>query len=66
MPDFDALADIALRHGARIGVTDTSPFPQVEAEIRKRNESGAAGSLGFTYRTPSVSTAPVSRNFGMP
>ena len=59
MPDFDALADIALRHGARIGVTDTSPFPQVEAEIRQRNESGAAGSLGFTYRSPSVSTAPV-------
>jgi epoxyqueuosine reductase len=47
---------------ARLGVTDLSPFPDVQQEIDRRKDSGERGSLGFTYKDPATACAP-SRSF---
>lgn len=58
MSRIATLIAIAERHDARIGVTDLAPFNDVQAEIRRRNDSGTSGGLGFTYRDPSLSSTP--------
>lgn len=60
--DLESLARAASEvvDGARVrlGVADPAPFPEVAAEIERRDRTGERGSLGFTYRDPATSTRP--------
>lgn len=58
MSEIPWLIAIAERHAARVGVTDLEPYPEVEAAIAQRKADGTSGGLGFTYRDPSLGTAP--------
>ena len=53
----ERLHDRARAAGAvGFGVTTSEAFPDVEAELRRRNETGERGKLGFTYLQPDVAT----------
>lgn len=53
-----AFANIEDRTSARIGVTDTGPFPEEEQRIHDRVEKGLHGGLSFTYANPEVASKP--------
>ena len=50
--------DIARRTASTIGVTDTSPFPLDEAQIRDRVDKQLHGGLSFTYAQPAKACRP--------
>jgi epoxyqueuosine reductase len=59
---LEELREIATGHGATLGVTDTSPFPEVAATMRDRIEDGSRASLTFTYKDVGKATEP-ARSF---
>jgi epoxyqueuosine reductase len=53
----DHLVDLGMGVGLdRVGVTTADPFPEVEAELRRRIDDGSKGRLTFTYNQPERST----------
>ena len=62
MDTVEDLKQITARHGAVLGVTDTSPFPEVAATMRSRMDEGLSAGLTFTYKDPQKATEP-ARSF---
>lgn len=56
---LEELKQIAARHGGVLGVTDTSPFPDVAATMRGRIADGLSANLTFTYKDPQKATEPM-------
>ena len=53
----DLVVQLGLEAGLdRVGVTTADPFPDVEAELRRRIEDGSKAGLTFTYNQPDRST----------
>jgi epoxyqueuosine reductase len=59
---LEELREIAQGQGATLGVTDTSPFPEVAATMRGRIEDGSSANLTFTYKDVGRATEP-ARSF---
>jgi len=55
---FEELSAIAAGRGARIGVTDLSPFPEERRDIEDRIATGMSASLRFTFGDPGLATTP--------
>lgn len=50
--------EIENRTSAKIGVTDTSAFPEEEERLVDRVDQGLHGGLSFTYANPAVASRP--------
>ena len=55
---LQAFKEIEDRTSAKIGVTDTSAFPEEEERLVARVDQGLHGGLSFTYANPTIASRP--------
>src|SRR5688572_8061865 len=57
----ERVVEIGIRAGlARLGFAGTDAFPEIEASLRDRRQSGLSARLGFTFSDPATAADPRS------